>query len=425
MDKLLLAAVGGPAGFLPLLSLALLLCMVFVAVAVLQANRARRVEAVAAGERQRQIDDKMAALGQVNSELTGRLQAMAEVLSSHQSDLARLVSERLDAVGTRVGQGLEHSAKSTADQLLRLNERLAVIDAAQSKLTGLAEEVIGLKDILSNKQARGAFGQGRMEAIVRDGLPAHTYEFQFTLTNKTRPDCVVRLPGDPRLMVIDAKFPLESFTAFKESTSEEERRQAAARIRADIGKHVRDIAERYFIAGETQDVALLFVPSESIYADLNEHFDDVVQRAHKARIIIVSPSLLMMAIQVMQAIVRDARMREQAHLIQNEVRRLVEDVARLRDRVVRLDGHFRQAGEDLAQIAISTDKIARRGDRIDQMDLAPAHISEATADRALLIERHAGERVVAGSAASRSKNGSEGSHTPDQGQISTRRTTQR
>jgi DNA recombination protein RmuC len=379
MDQLPHAVAGMPASPLSLLSVAILLFVIFLAVAMLLANRARRAEAAAAGAHQRQLDDRMAALAQANAELTGRLQTMAEVLGSRQSDLARLVSERLDAVGSRVGQGLETSAKSTADQLLRLNERLAVIDAAQSKLTGLTEEVIGLKDILANKQARGAFGQGRMEAIVRDSLPAQSYEFQFTLSNKTRPDCVIRLPGDPRLMVIDAKFPLESFTAFKGAANDDERRQAAARIRSDLGKHVRDIAERYFIAGETQDVAILFVPSESIYADLNEHFDDVVQRAHKVRIIIVSPSLLMMAIQVMQAIVRDARMREQAHLIQAEVRNLVEDVGRLRDRVAKLDGHFRLANEDIVQIATSADKIVKRGDRIDQMDLAPAAVAETAA----------------------------------------------
>jgi DNA recombination protein RmuC len=366
MDKLLHVVAAVPAS--PLLAVSVGGLLIVALMALFLQRRAQRAAATAS-ERQ-QLDERLASLAQANAELTGRLQTMAEVLSSRQSDFARLVSERLDAVGARVGQGLENSAKSTGDHLSRLNERLAVIDAAQSKLTGLAEEVIGLKEILSNKQARGAYGQGRMEAIVRDGLPPQTYEFQFTLSNKTRPDCVIRLPGDPRYMVIDAKFPLESFTAFKGATSEDERRQAAARIRTDVGKHIRDIAERYFIAGETQDIALLFVPSESIYADLNEHFDDVVQRAHKARVIIVSPSLLMLAIQVMQAIVRDARMREQAHLIQAEVRSLIEDVGRLRDRVAKLDGHFRQAGEDLAQVVTSADKIARRGDRIDQMDLA-------------------------------------------------------
>jgi DNA recombination protein RmuC len=156
----------------------------------------------------------------------------------------------------------------------------------------------------------------------------------------------------------------------KDATHDEARKQAAARVRSDIGKHVRDISERYFIAGETQDMAMLFVPSESLYADLNENFEDVVQKAHRSRIIIVSPSLLMMAIQVMQAIVRDARVREQAHVIQDEVRRLVEDVVRLRERVGKLDTHFRQAQDDVGQILISTDKLAKRGERIDQLDFA-------------------------------------------------------
>ncbi|MGA8603227.1 MAG: DNA recombination protein RmuC [Beijerinckiaceae bacterium] len=251
-----------------------------------------------------------------------------------------------------------------------MNERLAVIDAAQAKLTGLTQEVVGLKDILANKQARGAFGQGRMEAIVKDGLPPSAYEFQYTLSNRNRPDCIIRLPGDDRVLVIDAKFPLEAFSALKAADSDELRKQALARVRNDIGKHVRDICERYFVPGETQDLAVLFVPSESVYADLAEHFDDLVQKAHRARVIIVSPSLLMMAIQVLQALVRDARVCDQAHLIQKEVQLLVDDIGRLRTRVTKLDTHFRQAQEDVAAITTSTDKIARRGDKIEQIDFA-------------------------------------------------------
>jgi DNA recombination protein RmuC len=223
---------------------------------------------------------------------------------------------------------------------------------------------------LANKQARGAFGQGRMEAIVKDGLPPSAYEFQYTLTNRNRPDCIIRLPGDERVLVIDAKFPLEAFSALKAADSDELRKQAMSRVRNDIGKHVRDICERYFVPGETQDLAVLFVPSESVYADLAEHFDDLVQKAHNARVIIVSPSLLMMAIQVMQTIVRDARVRDQVHDIQREVQLLVQDVGRLRTRVGKLDGHFRQAQEDVAAITISTEKITRRGDKIEQIDFA-------------------------------------------------------
>ena len=156
-----------------------------------------------------------------------------------------MMSERLDNVGQRVGEGLETHAKTTGDNLAKLNERLAVIDAAQARLAGMTEEVVSLKDILANKQTRGAFGQGRMETIVRDGLPPDAYEFQYTLPNKSRPDCVIHLPGDPSALAVDAKFPLEAFTAFRQARGEEARKAASQRVRADVGKHVKDIAERY------------------------------------------------------------------------------------------------------------------------------------------------------------------------------------
>jgi len=356
---LLLAACG--------LALALL---IVIAVSVLRAGSARALEAALAAERQHEADDKMEELTRLNAELTGRLRSMAEVMTSRQTDLARIMADRLDAVGARVGQGLEQGARSTADHLAKLGERLAVIDRAQEGLTGLTKEMLGLKEILANKQTRGAFGQGRMEAIVRDNLSADAFAFQHVLSNRNRPDCVIRLPGDDRLMVVDAKFPLEAFTAFRAADSDAARKEASARLRNDVGKHIRDIAERYFVPGETQDLALLFVPAESIYADLQEHFDDLVQKAHRARVMVVSPSLLMLAIQVMQSIVRDQRMRAQAHLIQTEVRHLLTDVARLRERVGKLDGHFRQAQEDVAQIATSSDKIAKRGERIDQLEFS-------------------------------------------------------
>ena len=373
MDRLLFSAGGLPVTLAHALFAAvalLLLLLTRATVALIRGSRARTRVAEEALKRQREFDERMGELARNGSELAGRVQAFAEALGSRQADLARLVSERLDAVGTRVGQGLESQTRATGDHLAKLNERLAVIDAAQAKLTGLTQEVVGLKDILANKQARGAFGQGRMEAIVKDGLPPSAYEFQYTLSNRNRPDCIIRLPGDDRVLVIDAKFPLEAFSALKAAESDELRKQALARVRNDIGKHVRDICERYFVPGETQDLAVLFVPSELVYADLAEHFDDLVQKAHRARVIIVSPSLLMMAIQVLQALVRDARVRDQAHLIQKEVQLLVDDVGRLRTRVTKLDTHFRQAQEDVAAITTSTDKIARRGDKIEQIDFA-------------------------------------------------------
>jgi DNA recombination protein RmuC len=359
----------GLAGLI-ILGLILLLCG-FCLLGLARARRERRESLQMEALRQRDIDEKMGEIARQGAELTGRLRAMSEHMGSRQTDLARLVTERLDSVSHRMGQNLEASSTSTGEHLSKLNERLAVIDAAQARLTGLTQEVVGLKDILSNKQSRGAFGQGRMEAIIRDSLPAAAFEFQPTLSNRNRPDCAIRLPGDERLMVVDAKFPLEAFNALKQAANDDALRQAASsRVRVDVSKHIKDIAEKYFIAGETQDIAVLFVPSESLYADLNEHFEDLVQKAHKARIIIVSPSLLMMAVQVMQAIVRDASVREQAHQIQNEVRLLVEDVSRLRDRVKKLDTHFRQAQDDIGQINTSADKISKRGERIDLLDFS-------------------------------------------------------
>lgn len=375
MDRVLLIVGGQPVTLAHVLlgacGLALLI-LCGLALSLRRAARERALEVATARERQHELDDKMAEISRLNAELSGRMQTMAEVLSNRQSELARTVSERLDVVGQRVGLGLETSAKATTDNLAKLGERLAVIDAAQGRLTGLTQEIVSLKDILANKQSRGAFGQGRMEAIVRDGLPPNAYAFQHTLSNRARPDCIIRLPGDDRVMALDAKFPLEAFTALRDAANDEERRHAGARVRTDLGKHVKDVAERYLLPGETQDLALIFVPSESIYADLIEHFDDVVQRAHRARVVILSPSLLMMAIQVTQALVRDARMREQAHVIQHEVRLLLTDVKRLQERVGKLDTHFRQVQDDVTKVTTSTDKIVQRGDKIDQLDFVPA-----------------------------------------------------
>jgi DNA recombination protein RmuC len=330
-------------------------------------GRRRHEETLA---RQAEAEARLEEISRAGAELGGRMQSLAEILSARQTDLARVVNERLDNVGARMGASLESSAKTTGETLAKLNERLAVIDAAQGRLSGLTQEVVGLKEILSNKQSRGAFGQGRMEAIVRDGLPVNAYDFQFTLSNRTRPDCVIHLPGDSRPMAVDAKFPLEAFTLLKDARTDDERRDAQARVRGDVGKHVKDIAGRYLIAGETQESALMFVPSDSVYSDLIEHFDDVVQKAHRARVVIVSPSLLMMAIQVMRSVMRDQAMREQAHLIQGEVAKLLDDARRLGERAAKLETHFRQAQEDLSGLSTSVEKIAKRGERIVAMEFA-------------------------------------------------------
>jgi DNA recombination protein RmuC len=371
MNEIALWIAGRPAAWAeaaPALAASVLVSLLIVTALLLRGRRDRAMEAAAAEERARDMDDKVAELVRIQTEMTGRMQTIAEVFGSRQSDFARLLAERLDGLQHRVGQGLESSTRQQTETLSKLNERLAVIDAAQKNLTNLTGEVAGLKEVLANKQARGAYGQGRMEAIIRDGLPCGSYAFQATLSNRTRPDCVVRLPGDARGLVVDAKFPLEAFTGFRAAKDAEARRKAAGRVRNDVLLHVKDLAGKYLIPGETQDIALMFVPAESVYADLQEHFDDVVQRAHRARIVIVSPSLLALAIQVLQTLGRDARIREEARVIQAEVSRLVEDVLRLNERVDKLDAHFRQAQEDVAQIKTSTEKIARRGRRIEALE---------------------------------------------------------
>lgn len=322
------------------------------------------------GGRRSDVDAQMAALARNHAEMAGRMQTLAEILGGRQADFARAVAEKLDSSSHRVNERLETSSRATLENLGALNERLALIDSAQARLAGLTQEVLGLKEILANKQARGAFGQGRMEAIIRDALPASAYKFQHTLSTGARPDCVLRLPGDDKYLAVDAKFPLEAFSALKEAGDEAARKAAQARVRADLGKHVKDVSERYLLPGETQDVAILFVPSESLFADLHEYFEDVIQKAHRARVLIVSPSLLMMAIQVLQALVRDALVRDQAHVIQAETRKLVEDVYRLRQRVLKLETHFRQSQEDVSSLLVSSEKIARCGERIEKIDFA-------------------------------------------------------
>ena len=348
--------------------LAVVVLLVWMVLSLRRSSFERTLEAAAATERAREMDDKVAEMNRLQAELTSRMQTMAEIFGSRQSDMTRLVAERLDGLRSHLGQGLEASGKSTTESLQKLNERLAVIDSAQKNLTDLTSEMVSLKDVLSNKQARGAYGQGRMEAIVRDGLPASAYDFQVTLSNRTRPDCVISLPGDTRKLVIDAKFPLEGFTAYRSADTEEQRKHAAARVRADMGGHIKDIADKYVAAEETQDMALMFVPSEAIHADLHEHFEDLVQRSHRARVVIVSPSLLALAIQVMQSLVRDARMRDEARVIQTEVAKLLDDVRRLSERVEKLDTHFRQASDDVSQIRTSSDKILKRGERIEALE---------------------------------------------------------
>jgi DNA recombination protein RmuC len=363
-----------------LAGLALLAALVVVAVRAL-----RRHDAEAA-------DKQLVELARLQAETAVRIEGMRDLLAGRQAELHRAVNERLDSVSHHLNQSMTTTRQHTVESLQKLNERLVLIDSAQRNITDLASQVTSLQGVLTNKQQRGAFGQGRMELIVQDGLPKSCYEFQFTLSNKSRPDCAVFLP-DRRPLVIDAKFPLEAITAFRDAKNDDERKQAAARLRQDLGRHVGSIADKYLIPGETQDLALMFVPSESIYADLHDGFEDIVQKAFRSKVVIVSPSLLMLAIQVVQQIQRDARMREAADQIHAEVGHLMDDLKRLHERVLRLQQHFGQANEDVRQILISAEKIERRGTRIQEVEFEG---EERPATEAVVIPAPLPRRLHAG-----------------------------
>jgi DNA recombination protein RmuC len=372
MNEILFLIVDRPVriadGLIGISALALLLLLALVVV-VARSGRRGAALAMAQAIRADELEERLSEILRAQSEQTGRAAAMAQALAGRQAEMARAVNERLDSVTHRVGRSMEQTTRNTMDSLRKLHERLGIIDSAHKNLTDLTRQVTTLRDVLANKQSRGAFGQARMEAIVQDGMPKGSYEFQFTLSSGKRPDCVVFLP-DKRPLCIDAKFPLEAVTALHEARSDEERRGAAQRLRGDVMRHVSDIAEKYLIAGETQDTALMFVPSESVYAEIHDGFDDIVQKAYRARVVLVSPSLLMLAIQVTQQILKDARIRDAADQIRNEVMHLGDDLGRLRERVLKLQKHFGDVNEDVRQILISADKIEKRAGRIEELDFS-------------------------------------------------------
>ena len=371
---------------------ALLLLAVWLALSLTRAGRRRAAAEAEAAARTAQAEARLAEILKAQAEMHGRMGTMAELFGARQAELNQAIGQRIDGMTQRLGSSITEQTKSTHENLSKLQERLAVIDTAQNNIQSLARDVVGLQAILSNKQTRGAFGQSRMETIIKDGLPMGAFRFQPTLSNGMRPDCTIAMPNGAPDLVIDAKFPLEAWNALREAEAEGSGEQAAQsahqRFRRDIEVHIRDIADKYLIAGETQDTAFLFVPSESIFAEIHEKFEAIVHKAQRSRVVIVSPSLLMLSIQVIQALLKDARMREQAHLIQGEVVRLMEDLSRLDDRVRKLQAHFSMAQKDVDLILTSSDKLTKRGARIEALEFAqladeakPVAAKPQTADR--------------------------------------------
>ncbi len=314
------------------------------------------------------------------SELTGRLSAMAEAQSNGQTTLTATLNERLDQVSTRMGVSLEESSTKTVETLTTLAARLALIDEAQKNITELSSQVVGLQDILANRQARGAFGEVQLQDIVSSALPPSAYQFQATLAGQVRVDCLVHLPNPPGSIAIDAKFPLDAYHLLRNAKDETERTQAQRQFRGDLLKHVKDISDKYIVPGETAESALMFLPSEAVYAELHANFPDVVTKSYQARVWIVSPTTLMATLNTVRAVLKDVEMRKQAGEIQKYVGLMLQDVSRLDARVGNLEKHFQLAEKDIREIRVSSDSIAKRGDKIHDVELSEGDAPDALAD---------------------------------------------
>jgi DNA recombination protein RmuC len=314
------------------------------------------------------LGQRVQALGEGQERLAGGLHHVSEAQAQAQTSMLQLMEQRLALVQQQMNENLHGSARRTAQSLGDLQQRLSAIDKAQDNITKLSGDVLSLQDILSNKQTRGAYGEIQLNDIVTKALPSDSYTLQATLSNGNRPDCLIHLPNPPGHIVIDSKFPLESYEALRKAKTERELNEAAKFLRSSIKKHIKDISSKYIIEGETADGALMFLPSEAVYAELHANFPELVRDGFAARVWIVSPTTCMATLNTMRAILKDARMREQAGAIRRELGLLFQDVERLGTRVENLDRHFGQAAKDLSEIKISSDKAGRRARRLDNFD---------------------------------------------------------
>ena len=314
------------------------------------------------------------------AELAGRLSQMAETNQQQQNKISeaiaeqrlsvlKMMDEKLLQVTKNVGEGLQKTTVQTNQTLTDLRERLTKIDVAQQKISALSEQVVSLQEVLSNKQARGAFGEIQLNDLVTSILPPSAYAFQVVLSNQKRADCVLNLPNPPGTIVIDSKFPLESYHALRTAANDREKLEAERFFKASVMKHIKDISEKYILPGETAESALMFLPSEAIYAELHANFPEVVETSYRAKVWIVSPTTLMATLNTVRAILKDAKMREMAGVIQKEVGTLTEDIGRLDGRIESLSRHFKQANEDIDGIKVSSGKIAKRIQRIEDIQL--------------------------------------------------------
>jgi DNA recombination protein RmuC len=321
-----------------------------------------------------QLGQRVQSLSDGQQQLAGGLTHVSDAQAAAQTHMLQLMERRLAQVSEAMTENLQGSARRTAHSLGELQQRLQVIDKAQENITKLSGDVLSLQDILSNKQTRGAFGEIQLRDIVGKALPSDSFTWQATLSNGRRADCLIHLPNPPGPIVIDSKFPLEPYEALVNAQTPEQLTRAAQLMRQAVRSHIKAISEKYILDGETADGALMFLPSEAVYAELHARFPELVREGFAARVWIVSPTTCMATLNTMRAILKDARMREQAGAIRRELGLLFGDVERLGTRVENLDRHFSQAAKDISEIKISADKAGRRARRLDNFDfeeLAP------------------------------------------------------
>ncbi|MFG6518206.1 DNA recombination protein RmuC [Sulfitobacter sp. 1A13496] len=380
-DPVTLLALGG-AGLL-------LLIVILLIMAVRAAGRSARVAAPLA-QQMRVLGGHVQQLGQGQEQLRGGLQMVSDTQSNTQAQMMQTMEARLAYVQQqmqdrladnaarsarslaemqqRMTETLHGSSKRTTSSLAQLQERLASIDKAQDNITKLSGDVLSLQDILSNKQTRGSFGEIQLRDIVSKALPSDSYSLQATLSNGKRPDCLIHLPNPPGPIVIDSKFPLEAYEALRRAKTEAETRAAAQQMKTAVRVHLNAIADKYILEGETAEGALMFLPSEAVYAELHANFSELVREGFEKRVWIVSPTTCMATLNTMRAILKDARMREQAGAIRRELGNLNKDVERLAMRVGNLDRHFSQARRDVEEIKVSSEKAAKRAGRLHNFD---------------------------------------------------------
>ena len=326
-----------------------------------------------------QLHETLAAQGRAQSEaLQGSVRLLTEQLVGQVDALSRGVETRLAEITGRVSERLDEGFKRTNDTFVNVMARLATIDEAQKKIDGLTTNVVGLQELLGDKRSRGAFGEVQLEAIVRNSLPPGSFELQATLTSHARVDCLLRLPEPTGVVAVDSKFPLENYRAsFAEGAPEPERQAALRRFKADVRKHIDDIGNKYIIAGETSDGAVMFLPAEAVFAEIHAHHPDLVEYAQQRRVWITSPTTLMAILNTARAVIKDFETRRQVHVIKDALAKLARDFERFDHRMQQLANHIRQANDDVQQVHVSSQKITHRFRHIERVELERALTGEA------------------------------------------------